>query len=161
MHNKSLIAVLSATCAIAFGSVGRAEEITTVESTTTTPAGSSMTIRSTTEGNPADAVTLGRRTLIVPTGGPVASNSSSSSVTESTGLGNPVYIKRVSALREQLNNAISKGWLTGSDVTAYQSRLDDLSAKANAVDSSDGSSNSLEKQINEFNIEFSSKIAGH
>jgi hypothetical protein len=160
MHNKSWGAVLSATCAIAFASASKADEITTVESRTTMPSGSSLTVRSTTEGNPANADVLSRRTVIMPSG-PVATSSSSSSVVESSGLGNPLYIKRVSALREQLSKAVSKGWLTGSDVTIYQNRLDDLTAKANAVDASPGSSNALEKQINEFNIDFSSKIAGH
>jgi len=160
MHNKSLGAVLSATCAIAFVSAGRADDLTTVESTTTMPSGSSVTVRSTTEGNPADAVTLGRRAVIVPTGR-AATSSSSSSVTLTSGRGNPVYIRRVSALREQLGNAVSKGWLTGSDVTSYQTRLDDLTAKANAIDSTSAASSALEKQINQFNIDFSSKIAGH
>jgi hypothetical protein len=160
MNNKSLGALLSATCAIAFVSASRADEVTTVESTTTMPSGSSVTVKSTTEGDPANAVTLGRRAIIVPTG-PAATRSSSSSVTESTGVGNPIYIKRVSNLRNQVTDAATKGWISGSEASTYQTRLSDLAAKANAVDSSAGSSNALEKQINQFNIEFSNRIAGH
>jgi hypothetical protein len=145
---------------LAFASACGADEITTVESTTTMPTGSSVTVRQTTEGNPADAVELGRRTLIVPTG-PIASRESTSSVTETKGLGNPKYIKRVSALRDQVNDAVSKGWLTDADAAPYRSMLDDLSAKAGALDSSDASSNSLEKQINEVNIDLSNKLAKH
>jgi hypothetical protein len=143
---------------LAFASAGRADEITTVESTTTMPTGSSVTIRSTTEGNPANADLLSRRTLIVPTG-PVATNESSSSISQTQGLGNPKYIKRVNALREQVNTAVTRGWLTDADASPYRSKLDDLLAKANAVDSSDASSNALEKQINEVNIELSNKLA--
>jgi hypothetical protein len=161
MHNNSWSAVLSATCVLAFASAVRADEITTVESTTTTPAGSSFTTRSTTEGDPANAELLSRRTLIVPTGGPIATNESSSSMSQTQGVGNPKYIKRVNALREQVNTAVNKGWLTDADATPYRSRLDNLLAKANAVDSSDSSSNALEKQINEVNIELSDRLAKH
>jgi hypothetical protein len=160
MQRKIWAQLSSMTCLLAFATASRADEITTVQSTTRLPGGSSVTVNQITQGNPANAVPLRRTTLIMPTG-PVASSSSSSTLIEKQGLGNPIYIKRVENLREQLNTALAKGWLNSADASPFQMRIDDLSAKAHAVDMSTSYSNSLEKEINSLNIDLSQKLAGH
>ena len=138
-------------------------DVTTIEERTSTPGGSSVTVRSTTEGNPNKSVPLSRTTLIMPMRRRPY-YTSTSTVTEYPGLGRPSYMKRVTMLREQLNDGLAKGWITTTDASMFQARLDELAAKAEAADSMRASSlasDSLENQINGLNIDLSRRLDSH
>ncbi len=145
MYTRISNVALSLTCMLAFATAGSAD-VTTVEETTTTTT-----------------TPQSRTTVIMPIG-PTASHTSSSVTEEYPVVGNPTYMKRVTMLREQLGNAVTKGWIGGDEASGFRTRLDELAATATSIDAAHESSpaaDSLESQINALNIDLSSRLATH
>jgi hypothetical protein len=73
-------------------------------------------------------------------------------------------MKRVNMLRDQVTEGLAKGWMNSTDASVFQARLDELAAKAAAIDpmgASSAATDFLESQINALNIDLSRKLNSH
>ncbi len=97
----------------------------------------------------------------------IQSSRSSTPTTETTVIseklaGKPDYQHRLDLLKEQMDNALSKGWLSSADSSFLQNRFSDLASSLTLVREHGFPSEeaqALEKQFTSFNIELSDKMA--
>lgn len=79
--------------------------------------------------------------------------------------GKPDYQHRLDLMKDQMDNAIDKGWLSSADASFLQNRYSDLASSLTLVRTHGFPSDeaqALEKQFTAFNIELSDKMAaGH
>jgi hypothetical protein len=101
------------------------------------------------------------RLLLVPTG-PISSSSSVTTITETARLGKENFARRLSLMKDQLDNGISRGWINSDDAIALSAeygsllgQLDQLSAQGYSSEAG----NSLERQLNKFNIDLSQRMS--
>ena len=102
---------------------------------------------------PPDQVVTSEKMMIVPAPSSSTTTVSKSVETINSGLGLPKFDTRIQHLREQLNKGIANGWISSSDAVSFSNRLNDLGAVQNTA-----SSEILEKQLNQLNIDLSNRM---
>lgn len=132
-------------------------------STVISPATTTYTKTTVVQPAPLDTVTT--RTVSVAPDAPIVSRSSSSTTIseEQSGLGKPLYGERLRALKEQLDKAESKGWITGTEALSLNNRYNDLVAQEAAVRAHGYlkvDCDAIEKNLTGFNIQLSQDMAG-
>ncbi|PWT99972.1 MAG: hypothetical protein C5B53_04735 [Candidatus Melainabacteria bacterium] len=93
---------------------------------------------------------------------PVASNSSVTTITEGPFLGIENFGQRLSLMKDQLDLGISRGWIGSADAAAFDSRYANLKSQIDLARSQGLTyelGNSLERQLNQFNIDLSQRMS--
>jgi len=103
---------------------------------------------------PSDQVVTTERMMIVPAPSSSSTTTISKNVeTVNSGLGLPKFDTRIQHLQEQVNKALSNGWISSTEAVGFSNRLNDLGAVQNTA-----SAEVLEKQLNLINIDLSSRM---
>jgi hypothetical protein len=79
-------------------------------------------------------------------------------VTEGPFLGKPHFARRLELMKEQLDNAISRGWIGPADAGAFNARYADMLSQLQ-LPMTRSQAESMEKQLNAFNIDLSDKMS--
>lgn len=105
-------------------------------------------------GNSDPNLPLVGRNLLVP--GNVATSSSQTTMLEQPFMGRPNYEHRLELLREQMDNAMSRGWLSDLDANVLNKQYSDILSQLRVAKEHGfpiDEANALERQLNLFNMQ--------
>jgi hypothetical protein len=144
VEKSAVPSLLLSACLFAGAGIASADTIT---QTTIMPGTSEVVVTQ------PDQVITSQKMMLVPSPSSSTTTTTKTVETLNSGLGEPKFDTRIQRLRDQVNKAISNGWISTSDAVVFSNRLNDLSAVQNTA-----SSEVLEKQLNQINIDLSGKM---
>ena len=151
---------LSTLALLSFGSAALAD---VVERTTTyTPLSPSSTVTTVKTVKQTVSPDVESTRLWIFPMRPAASKSSVTTITEGPFLGIENFVRRLSLMKDQLDLGLSRGWIGPGDAAMFDSRYANLKSQIDLARSQGltyALGNSLERQLNQFNIDLSQRMS--
>lgn len=100
--------------------------------------------------------------ILIESTAPASSSSSVTTYTDIPLSGKENFARRLQLMKEQLDSGISKGWINSVDASSLNDQYSNLSAQLNTITNQgmlDQLSNSIERGLNQFNIDLSHRMS--